>query len=99
MLCWQAKGDARMRAVPEISRFLGIVITMYYRDHAPPHFHAIYGEHEATIGIDGGDVNGYLPGRAMNHVQEWRLLHQRELSAAWALAQSRKPLPNIAPLE
>jgi hypothetical protein len=85
--------------MPELSRFLGIVIAMYYRDHGPPHFHAIYGEYEATLNIATGDVNGFLPKRALSHVQEWRLLHQQELSAAWALAESRQPLPNIAPLE
>lgn len=90
---------ARMRVVPEISRFLGIVIAMYYRDHHPPHFHAIYGEHEATIGIETGAATGYLPKRAMSHVQDWRLLHEQELLEAWVLARARKPLPNIAPLE
>ena len=44
--------------MPEISRFLGIVIAMYYRDHAPPHFHAVYGEYEATVSIASGEVNG-----------------------------------------
>jgi hypothetical protein len=62
--------------MPELSRFLGIVIAMYYRDHAPPHFHAIYGDHEATVNIQTGEVNGQLPKRALAHVQEWRLLHQ-----------------------
>jgi Domain of unknown function (DUF4160) len=85
--------------MPELSRFLGIVIAMYYRDHGPPHFHAIYGDHEATIAIATGECNGFLPKRALSHVQEWRLLRQQELVAAWALAESRNPLPNIAPLE
>jgi hypothetical protein len=85
--------------VPELSRFLGIIIAMYYRDHPPPHFHAIYGEHEATIGIEFGQVNGSLPARVLGLVQEWRALHQAELLAAWTLAVAQKPLPNIAPLE
>ena len=85
--------------MPELSRFLGIVIAMYYRDHGPPHFHAIYGDHEATINIATGEVAGYLPPRALGHVQEWRLLHMQELTDAWALALARRPLPNIAPLE
>ena len=54
----------------EISRFLGIVIAMYYRDHAPAHFHAVYGEYEATIAIAAGDVTGELPKRALAHVRE-----------------------------
>jgi hypothetical protein len=85
--------------MPELSRFLGIVIAMYYRDHGPPHFHAIYGEHEATVNIATGAINGSLPRRALNLVQEWRLLHQQELQDAWALAEAQRPLPNIAPLE
>lgn len=85
--------------MPEISRFLGIVIAMYYRDHAPPHFHAIYGDYEATINISTGEINGHLPKRALAHVQEWRLLHQSELLNAWSLAISQQPLPKIEPLE
>jgi hypothetical protein len=54
--------------VPEISRFLGIVIAMYYRDHAPSHFHALYGEYEVTIEIATGAVNGEFPRRALAHV-------------------------------
>ena len=44
--------------MPEISRFLGIVIAMFYSDHAPPHFHARYGEHDVTVRIDDGVVEG-----------------------------------------
>jgi hypothetical protein len=85
--------------MPELSRFLGIVIAMYYRDHGPPHFHAIYGEHEATINISTGELMGYLPKRALGHVQEWRVLHTQELTDAWALALAQQPLPSISPLE
>jgi len=85
--------------MPEISRFLGIVIAMYYRDHSPPHFHAVYGECEATIGIRTGSVSGWLPKRALAHVQEWRRLHESELLSAWDLARAEMPLPRIEPLE
>jgi len=85
--------------MPELSRFLGIIIAMYYRDHAPPHFHAIYGEYEATVDIESGEVNGHLPKRALAHVHEWRLLHKEELLQSWALAQAQQPLSKIAPLE
>ncbi len=85
--------------MPELSRFLGIVITMYYRDHSPPHFHAFYGEHEGVIDISNGAVRGRLPGRALSLVQEWRVLHRQELLRAWALAEVQEPLPTIAPLE
>ena len=85
--------------MPEISRFLGIVIAMYYRDHAPPHFHAVYGEYEVTVAIDTGEVNGSMPKRALAHVQEWRNLHQQELLGTWTLARASRPLPRIEPLE
>jgi Domain of unknown function (DUF4160) len=85
--------------MPEISRFLGIVIAMYYRDHAPPHFHALYGESEVTINISTGEVSGNFPKRALAHVQEWRTLHSEELLNTWTLARASKPLPRIEPLE
>jgi hypothetical protein len=85
--------------MPEISRFLGIVIAMYYRDHAPPHFHAVYGDHEITVEIATGAVNGSFPARALAHVQEWRSLHSQQLDELWALARASRPLPRIEPLE
>ena len=68
--------------MPELSRFLGIVIAMYYRDHAPAHFHAIYGDSEVTVEILSGRVNGQFPKRALAHVLEWATLHQPELLTA-----------------
>jgi len=56
--------------VPEISRFLGIVIAMFYREHGPPHFHAFYGGYRVTVEIEDGGVTGTFPRRAMAHVQE-----------------------------
>jgi hypothetical protein len=85
--------------MPEISRFLGIVIAMYYRDHAPPHFHALYGEFEITVEIATGSVNGDFPRRALAHVQEWRTIHQQDLEDIWHLARASRPLPRIEPLE
>ena len=85
--------------MPELSRFLGIVIAMYYREHGPAHFHAVYGDAEITVEIESGRVNGTFPRRALAHVQEWRELHQGELLEAWSLARSSRPLPRIDPLE
>jgi hypothetical protein len=85
--------------MPEISRFLGIVIAMYYREHGPAHFHAIYGDFEATVEIETGNVNGTLPRRAQSHVLEWLALHRGELREAWALARDSRPLSKIEPLE
>jgi len=72
---------------------------MYHRDHAPPHFHAQYAEFEITVGIESGVVTGKFPRRALNLVMEWYSLHKAELAANWALAQSKKPLQTIEPLE
>jgi len=83
----------------ESSRFLGIVIAVYYRDHAPPHFHAVYGEFHAAIAIRDGTVTGHLPKRVLANVEEWRILHQEELAAAWRLAQAGLPLLTIESLE
>ncbi|MEQ8765466.1 MAG: DUF4160 domain-containing protein [Planctomycetota bacterium] len=85
--------------MPEISRFLGIVIAMYYNDHAPPHFHARYGAFEITVSIADGVVEGRFPRRALNLVLEWYSLHQAELLEDWDLARERKPLHRIDPLE
>ena len=85
--------------MPELSRFLGIVIAMYYRDHGPPHFHAIYGEFEASVNIATGELNGELPKRALSIVQEWRMAHRNDLLLAWSLAQAQQPLPKIDALE
>jgi hypothetical protein len=85
--------------VPRISTFYGIVIAMYYLDHAPPHFHAIYGEHEATIVIGDLEVlSGFLPTRALRLVVEWAELHGDELAANWQKAREHVPLDSIEPL-
>ena len=86
--------------MPQISRFFGIVIVMYYNDHAPPHFHAIYAEHEATFVIDTLAVHeGSLPRRVKALVLEWAEEHREELSRDWDLAREGRPLQPIAPLE
>ena len=86
--------------MPELCRFLGIVIYMYYRDHAPPHFHAEYAEHEAIYEIDTLDVTrGGLPRRAHALVIEWASLHRAELRDDWERARLEKPLTEIEGLE
>jgi hypothetical protein len=85
--------------MPILSRFLGIIIAMYWDDHAPPHFHAKYGEYEITVDIYTGVVAGKFPKRALRHVLEWYELHKNELVEDWELCQNNK-LPNpIEPLE
>lgn len=86
--------------MPELSRFLGIVIAMYYNDHAPPYFHASYGNHEVRVSIeDGAILSGSFPVRARRLVREWLDLHRDELMKNWDLAQQRKRLNKIEPLE
>ena len=85
--------------MPLISAFYGIVITMYYADHSHPHFHARYGEFQAQIEISSGRIlNGHLPNRAAQLVDEWCQLHRGELAADWDLAIAERPLVTIDPL-
>ena len=85
--------------MPEISRFLGIIIAMFYNEHSPPHFHAKYGDFDVTVTIEHGVVSGEFPKRALAHVLEWLQLHKSELLKNWELAKLRKPLNKIDPLE
>ncbi|MEI6268136.1 MAG: DUF4160 domain-containing protein [Methylococcaceae bacterium] len=86
--------------MPEISRFFGIIIAMYFNEHNPPHFHVRYNEHKAEIGIETLSVlAGKLPPRVMGLVMEWASIHQEELMADWELARLQATLNNIAPLE
>jgi len=85
--------------VPRISSFYGIVIAMYYREHGVPHFHALYGEHEASIAIESLEaLRGYLPPRALRLVKQWAYMHRGELLQNWNLAEQGKVLESIAPL-
>lgn len=85
--------------MPEISRFLGITILMYYNDHSPPHFHVKYNEYRAIISINELKIiEGSLPKRVISLVLEWAYEHREELSEDWNLAISKKPLIKIEPL-
>ena len=85
--------------VPEISRFLGIVIGMFYREHGRAHFHAVYGEFKASIEIEPVVIHGHLPPVAERLVLDWLELHRAELLENWELARRGSPLKSIAPLE
>ncbi|MCE5230377.1 DUF4160 domain-containing protein [bacterium] len=85
--------------MPELARFLGIVIGIFPRDHLPAHFHAVYGEYQITVEIESGVVHGDFPKRAMRLVLEWLDLHKDELIENWDLIQSGRPAKRIAPLE
>ena len=85
--------------MPEVSRFYGIVIQIYFGDHPPPHFHALYGEFSTVIDIHSLAVlEGHIPPRALGLVIEWAAIHQDELIAGFALAQKMQKPPKIAPL-
>ena len=86
--------------MPRVSTFYGIVIAMYYQDHALPHFHARYGDHEALIDIQALRIlQGWLPRRALALAFEWANLRQAELLSDWNAAASGVPLAPIAPLD
>ena len=85
--------------MPQISSFYGIIIYLYFNDHNPPHFHAVYSGNEVIVEIHTLTVlHGYLPKRALNLVIEWASIHQEELKDAWD-ALRNKQMPNkIEPL-
>ncbi|WP_183576692.1 DUF4160 domain-containing protein [Mucilaginibacter sp. X5P1] len=85
--------------MPQISFFLGIIIRMFYRDHNPPHFHAVYAEFEGLIDISKLElIGGHLPPRVLGLVIEWTALHQKELLENWERARNQQALVPVEPL-
>lgn len=85
--------------MPELCRFYGIVIKMFFDDHNPPHFHAEYGSAEVLLDINSlAIVSGELPPRALGLVAEWAALHQQELRACWERAKNLESPGKIEPL-
>ncbi len=86
--------------MPEISRFFGIIIKMFYDDHNPPHFHAEYGGSKALVDVRSlSAFAGRLPPRVTGLVIEWAALHQQELEDNWVRARAQEELQKIGPLE
>ena len=86
--------------MPELSRFFGVVIKMYFDDHNPPHFHAEYGEYEALIDVNTlAVIAGRLPSRALGMVIEWASMYQGELRGEWEKAKNMESLGKISPLK
>ena len=86
--------------MPEISRFFGIIISIFYDDHNPPHFRARYGDYDALIKIeDFAVIKGHLPPRALGLVVEWANIHKNELMENWKMAVENKSLFQIEPLK
>jgi hypothetical protein len=86
--------------MPEISRFYGIIIAMFFDDHNPPHFHARYGKEKIAIGIHSLRIlEGHIPPRALGIVIEWASQHKDELLSNWELAKSNQHPKKIEPLK
>ncbi|MEH2402439.1 DUF4160 domain-containing protein [Nostoc sp.] len=86
--------------MPEISRFFGMIVTMYYNDHPPPHFHVRYNQQKAIISIETLEIlEGKLSSRAFKLILEWATLHQNELMENWELARDNQILNSVLPLE
>jgi hypothetical protein len=85
--------------MPEISRFFGIAIAMYYQEGSPARLHALSGTWAAAIDVETGAVEGHFPPRALGLVQEWRERYQSELCDNWRRARLRLPLRAVPPLE
>ncbi len=80
--------------MPEVVRFYGIIIKLFFGDHPPPHFHAVYGEYNALFAIETLEMfEGDLPNRARKLVVEWASLHQTELLEMWNNQEFRKLPP------
>ena len=84
--------------MPEISRFYGIKIRMFYEDHNPPHFHMEYQEYEAIVHIKDGSFKGEMPKRAVKLVLEWSDAHQSELLDNWRSMMEKGEFKKIKPL-
>ena len=85
--------------MPAISAFYRILIRMFFNDHPPPHFHARYGEFEATVDIGTLEVlEGQLPRRALNLVREWAMMHREELLEDWRFCRENTVPAKIEPL-
>ena len=86
--------------MPRISEFFGIVISMYFNDHWPAHFHATYAGDEAVYEIESLEVmRGNLPRRAHALVVEWSSIHRAELRQNWDRARGGQELSQIEPLD
>ncbi|MGF1635712.1 MAG: DUF4160 domain-containing protein [Cyclobacteriaceae bacterium] len=85
--------------MPEISRFYGIIIKMYFNEHNPPHFHIEYQEYEAIMNIETGELTGKMSRRALNLVYDWLDQNKESLLENWQRVEERKPLNKIKPLD
>lgn len=85
--------------MPEISRFFGIIISLYWKDHNPPHIHFSYQDYDCTISVLDRIVDGQAPVKVINKVNEWIDLHEAEILTLWEKAQRGEKLTRIEPLK
>ncbi len=86
--------------MPTISMFRGIKISLYWRDHLPPHFHAFYAGNEVIVSIEDIDViEGTFPSKQLKMLLGWAAFHQEELRENWELAKNQQELFTIDPLK
>ena len=91
---------ARLRAVPEISRFFGIVVRMYYQEHEPRHFHAEHRAQEGKFDFDGNQIVGNITSKnALDLIRQWAQLNRSALDANWSNIIAGRSLDRIRPLE
>ena len=85
--------------MPEICRFFGIIVSLYWRDHNPPHIHFTYGGYECSISVIDRIVGGKAPSKVITKVNEWMDLHESEILSLWEKAQKGEKLFRIEPLK
>lgn len=85
--------------MPEISRFFGIIVSLFWRDHNPPHIHFTYGDYECSISIIDRVVDGKSPAKVIAKVNEWIDIHESEILSAWEKAQNGEKIEKITPLK
>ena len=85
--------------MPEISRFYGIIIYMYYNEHNPPHFHFSFGEYKGVMYIKTGIIEGKIPAKVIKKIIAWAEIHEKNLLKTWDLLQEGKRITRIKPLK
>lgn len=85
--------------MPEISRFFGIIVCLYWRDHYPPHIHFTYGDYVCSMSVLDRIVDGQAPAKVIAKVNEWVDLHEAEILTLWEKAQRGESLGRIEPLK
>lgn len=85
--------------MPEISRFFGIIVSLFWRDHNPPHIHFTYGDYECSMSIVDRVVDGKAPAKVIAKVNEWIDIHESEILSAWEKAQNGEKIEKITPLK